>query len=83
MGLEQDGQKGLLAINKGNVTDTVSGTFAGWAGVLLEGVGPEPGFVPPRAVQVSPSGALAMGPYGVAVLWEQASAKRGTVVSTV
>ena len=36
-------------------------------GAVLEGVGAEPGFVPPRATVAE--GSVTVGPYGIALLW--------------
>eukprot|EP01051_Picozoa_sp_SAG22_P013849 SAG22_NODE_1605_length_4014_cov_1.785696_3_plen_451_part_01 len=69
------GQRVVLLVSKLRVPQTfaVGGFAAGWHGAVVEGVGSEPGFVPPSAVVVS--GDLKLGPLGVAVLWETASAQ--------
>ena len=68
------GEKGVLLLNKG--TDPVtfsSAPFAGWGGVVLEGVGGEPGFTPPRAFDVDKDGKedFTVGAYAIVVLWER------------
>ena len=73
MAFVQDGKKGVLLLSKQSDPVTFSGQFAGWEGTVLEGVGPEPGYVPPRAVRVGAEGQLAVGAYGVAILWQPAS----------
>ena len=63
----------MLLVNQRNTTLAVSVAAAvgsSWHGALLEGVGTEPGFVPPRQVhQQSEDEPLVMGAYGVALLW--------------
>jgi hypothetical protein len=72
-GFELDGERGVLLVNQRNTTLAVSVAAAvgsSWHGALLEGVGTEPGFVPPRQVhQQSEDEPLVMGAYGVALLW--------------
>lgn len=52
-GFVQEGQRGILLLSKTADPVVFSVPFAsGWEGVLLEGVGAEPGFTPPRAIQL-------------------------------
>jgi len=70
-GFVMDGQKGVLMLSKGTDPVTFSGPFSGWEGTVLEGVGDEPGFTPPRAVQMGNSTEITVGAYALAVLWER------------
>ena len=84
IGFVQDGQKGILILSKGSnaVTLSVPQVTRGWEGTLLEGVGAEPGFTPPRAVQLPAlapgqeaadenSIDITVGAYAVLVLWQR------------
>merc|ERR1712060_926180 len=66
----KDGQRAVLLVSKiaqPRVFDITA--FAhGWTGAVLEGVGLEPGFVPPREVMVEEG--IVIGPYGVALMWQ-------------
>lgn len=51
----------------GPVTAKIEGAGGGTF-TVLEGVGPEPGWVPPRAGQITSDGTVEMGPYGIAIV---------------
>lgn len=70
-GFVMDGRKGVLLLNKGAVSVVFSGSFNGWEGSVLEGVGSEPGYVPPRAVQMRDQNKLTVGAYAIVVLRER------------
>jgi hypothetical protein len=68
--------RGLLLVNKMHTGVMVklsaatlsAGADANWTAMVLEGVGPEPGFNPPVERAVVVGGALSIGPFGVALL---------------
>ena len=71
LGMQMAGteQRVLLLVSKTSELQTFDVGFAkGWRGAVLEGVGAEPGFVPPRATTVA-AGSVRVGPYGIALLW--------------
>ena len=71
MGFVQDGQKGILVLSKAADPTVFSVPFAArWEGTLLEGVGAEPGFTPPRAVHMRGQTEIRVGAYAVLALWE-------------
>ena len=70
-GFVMDGRKGVLLLNKGATSVVFSGSFNGWEGSVLEGVGSEPGYVPPRAVQMRDQNKLTVGAYAIVVLRER------------
>ena len=81
IGFVQQGQKGLLMISKSATPSLFRVPVApgqiGWEGTLLEGVGAEPGFTPPREIQLIPDRSdetgtctVRAGAYAVLVLWE-------------
>eukprot|EP01043_Picozoa_sp_COSAG02_P045893 COSAG02_NODE_4242_length_5594_cov_2.769063_4_plen_715_part_00 len=68
--VHEDAAKGILIVAKSDrgveavLTDPPNGTTA----LVLEGVGPEPGFAPPFEKTVGADGRLSLGPFGVAIV---------------
>lgn len=68
--VHEDAAKGILIVAKSDrgvevvLTDPPNGTTA----LVLEGVGPEPGFAPPFEKAVGADGRLSLGPFGVAIV---------------
>eukprot|EP01050_Picozoa_sp_SAG11_P000753 SAG11_NODE_26_length_23420_cov_40.459886_19_plen_365_part_00 len=72
MGFVQDGQRGILLLTKTARHLVFSVPFAsGWEGTLLEGVGEEPGFTPPRSIRFGAGQTeISVGAYAVLAMWE-------------
>jgi len=70
MEVEESGRKVVLLVSK--TGDTTAAkldlSFAGALCTVLEAVGDEPGFQPPRSRRVGADGVLPLGPYAVALV---------------
>ena len=68
LGIEVQGRKKVLIVSKSARPETVLIAGATGLALVLEGVGDEPGFMPPTSKILTDSGEVSLGPYAVAVI---------------
>merc|ERR1711881_160327 len=68
LGMEVLGRKKVLLVSKTAETQTVKIPGATGVALVLEGVGEEPGFMPPTSKTLSSDGEVSLGSYAVAVV---------------